>query len=174
MKYLASLALLLITCQSVLAVDRETCATPIEAGGMMTNTATGEKIYFPTTFHLHRIDSGDVRIFDDTDQLANIQLSGDVTPVFLLYGDKGELKDLTLETAEKIFGKVAFKAHSERNPDDKLYRFDFKTSGASLEPNIFHVDFEAGSDGKFKSYRVRGIGIARPDWQTIGTQISTK
>lgn len=144
-----------------------TCQYPKEAFGIMKDTATGKDVYYPTTYSLHRLDNGDIRTCPDNDKLANLQMSPGVTPVLLLYGDHGSLKDLSVESAEKLFGKPSFRGQSYREPSEGLITFDLKGFGPQQEPNIFHVDMETGTDGKFKSYRVRGIDIPKPQWQEI-------
>lgn len=176
MRNQAILALtLVIAAQSANAQNSSVCQYPKEAFGIMKNTASGKEVYYPITYHLHRLDVGDVRTYDDTDKLANLQLSDGVTPVMLLYGNHGALKDLTVESAKKIFGEPSFRGQSERVPTEELVTFNLKGFGPVNEPNIFHIDIETGADGKFKSYRVRGNGIPKPEWQELNSkELSSK
>lgn len=139
---------------------------PKEAFGIMRDTATGKDIYYPTTYELYRLNDGDIGVFKDTDKLANLQLSNGITPVLILKSDYGVLKDLTVESAEKLFGKPSFRGQSERVPSEGLFTFNLRSFGQCNEPNIYHIDFETGKYGKFKSYRVRGYEIPKPSWQT--------
>ncbi len=152
---------------------------PKEAFGIMRDTATGKDIYYPTTYGLYRLDAGDVRTYNDTELLANLQLSHGITPVLILNGKYGALKDLTVESAEKLFGKPSFRGQSERIPSEGLFTFNLKGFGQCNEPNIYHIDFETGKNGKFKSYRVRGYEIPVLDsqvgWQELtSSELSSK
>jgi len=141
---------------------------PKEAFGIMKDTATGKDVFYPTTIPLYRIDAGDVRVINDTEMLANLQLSNGITPVLILNSALGVLSGQTFESAQKLFGNPSFKGHSERVPSERLYTFNLKGISPNNEIDIFHIDLETGSNGQVKSYRVRGHGIARPQWQELG------
>jgi hypothetical protein len=172
MRNLAILALILAT--TVSAANAQSGSPnqyPKEAFGIMKDTATGKDIYYPTTYGLYRLDAGDVRTYNDTELLANLQLSNGITPVLILKPDYGVLKDLTVDSAEKLFGKPSFSGQSERVPSEGLFTFNLRGFGQSNEPNIYHIDFETGKNGKFKSYRVRGYEIpvasSQVGWQEL-------
>ena len=180
MRHLVILALLLATTAPIAnAQSVSKCQYPKEAYGIMKDTATGKDVYYPITYQLYRLDAGDIRTFKDTDTVANLQLSDGITPVLILKHDYGALKDLTVESAEKLFGKPSFRGQSERIPAEGLFIFDLRGFGQCNEPNIYHVDFETGENGKFKSYRVRGYEIPKPSshtgWQELtSNEVSSK
>lgn len=79
------------------------------------------------------------------------------------------LKDMTVETASKILGRPSFSKTSKSNKAIELLTFDFK--GLNRQgPDVFHMDIETDKNGKFKNYRLRAVGIRKPEWKELSAQ----
>ena len=71
------------------------------------------------------------------------------------------LKTLDKATAIKIFGPIS--SFGEEKPCDTFHVLAFNANG----PNIFHLDVEFNAAGSLTKYRVRGMGISKPEWQSV-------
>jgi len=123
--------------------------------------------YHKRSYPAYRLDTGDVRIFDDNGKVGNLRMVEGGTGGFGMRSDYGEMRDLTLESAKKFFGEPSLICESPRNPKDQLVTFNLKTKFDRDEPDIFHLDFEIEKDGKVQYYRVRAIDMPQPEWQTV-------
>ncbi|MBA4049812.1 MAG: hypothetical protein C0464_02255 [Cyanobacteria bacterium DS2.008] len=130
----------------------------------------GKRYYSHRLYSLHRLDVGDIRTFDKTENLGSVQLIDGMTPRIALASDHGALNDLTLESAKKLFGEPTLLCESPRDSKDQLATFNLKALLDRDEPNIFHIDFEIEKGGKAKSYRVRGFENPEPSWQTLAAE----
>ncbi len=130
----------------------------------------GKRYYSHSFYSLHRLDVGDIRTFDDTKKLGNLQLVGGTAPRMSLNSEHGTLNELTLESAKKLFGEPSFIYDSPRNPLNQLATFNFKTLLDRNEPNIFHLDMEIARGGKAQHYRIRGIDTSEPAWITLAAE----
>lgn len=90
-----------------------------------------------------------------------------------------ERKLLTLDDAKEFWGEPQKHSYqSERRYGKSFYTFHAhsklqKTMYKQLfdEDNIFHLDLRFDDSGVISGYRIRGIGISKPQWVTAQTEV---
>ena len=160
----------LLIAAAVLAMNTlSATASNVSSSGNDTNI--GKRFYSHSLYSLHRLDVGDMRTFNETEKLGNLQLVEGSTPHIVLNSGQGTLNELTLESAKKLFGEPSFIYDSPKNSHNQLVTFNLKTLLDRNEPNIFHVDIEIAKGGKAQNYRVRGTNIpSDTPWQTLAAE----
>ncbi|MBA4050205.1 MAG: hypothetical protein C0508_01590 [Cyanobacteria bacterium PR.023] len=63
----------------------------------------------------------------------------------------------------KILGNPVSSSPKEDNGKSGIYIFDLKSANDKWQ-KAFQMDIELDSVGKCKSYRLRGLGISKPQW----------
>ncbi len=68
---------------------------------------------------------------------------------------------LSLASASKLFGEPR-----KHGKDSVFYTFDAITLNSldHFEQQTYHIDMKFGKDGFIQGYRIRGIGVDKPQW----------
>jgi hypothetical protein len=73
-----------------------------------------------------------------------------------------DLHNLSIENAEMLWGK----GRGGKTEPECTLTFDLIEQFSGTEHNVFHLDLKFFND-KLISYRLRGINITKPEWNTV-------